>query len=1773
MTEQYMDARLDAELLLDFSRTVQNIDKFSQMLAELDSRFGSLEQRINSMGASLHALSNQARSQGNDLRRQIEQQINEIIAANGIVFHSFKDAPLHIKKETLQHVFSRITSELNRAVLRQIENITFQIDPKMATGIIPIGKDEFEALNKEIAKLVKEQIRNLTNNIRKSGIGVIDENVLSGLEVDIGRNTVMTIIRSIRDQILPILHNPNVITEGVTLTINARDVQQLVSKIKQNILSNLKFDVERAKTDNLQASLYNAARKIDNIVYGYAEELRRGLEKIDPRNVQVPVEEMSRRLRRYIAKDLGVDEKVFAEIFGSLRSGEVLGYELRRQIESLEKTIHNKLRANTSHLVSELRKDINQVEASVDVNLARYIIVEINKLQAQIVRKIREQIDKQFEYMKAEIETINTSPKQINRGARLRSMAQQAPRMIGGGTTIINNYIGDKKEDRDRKDISHLFGTDPYARRDAYFNRFGLQGAIINTIRHIMAGTIVGTPIMLLYQAFDAFKTSQLEMLKIMQNMALKPEYKLEDGRTDYGRIETEINELTPDLRRMSNFYAIGYDQMSQVAAIASRLTEDLTEAKKFTDVAAQIYRLDNESDLVETVAPGLEAILAQFKLSVWELDRVVTAFAVATNVTKATSDEIIKALSRSGASLRAAGLSVEEAVAINALAIQTSGLTGENIGNAMKTIAARLVLPSVVEKLESYGIEAFELDELGIKRRRSLIDILADTAELYYNKYISDEALLNLLLGEAGAYQYSKLLSFIEQMHRAGIKDDSQLTYWRIINQIEEWQKNPEFVQEMLSRTLSSPIVTLERSGVSVTNALASVIEELTPEIQNLARVITNLSEGISEHSALIADLINVLANALVGYLTFLGGRKVVEWGGYEKYFNRSTMEQRFFGGRTLTGRQIEGNIRFIESVVAGSAFMEMLNNREFYRKAMDNDLLRFYFEELSNLNDQRKEEIRRYIKDSGTQIDTLADFLMVLDESRGYSPPPKEERTVEDLHRLSSYNAYMMTQNKNASKVFAEEFIKHLEFSLSDREYFETVNRDYGGMIAKLADFDDVKRKEFEKFLLENYSTSDKQIRDFEGLNMALLEFEERNRKAAVEARRNSDAYKALAKSINEVADSTKRINKNSFQPLLDFLDDIPHKARGAASALGNVARSVVSFAMQIMGFAALGEIISSNFKWLALSPTQREIESLQMSTTTLAEEYVRYMNSNPIVRFFWDKIYAHREILEPFIAGNNFVNYDEIMNFKSDFERWLRETYGTSDINRAIEEENKRREQQAREKGLEGIYDEATLDELTRKFLTETGQLERLQKLQEKEFIEQYKKFAISEMEQNKRREAAERARKAWEARLWEEYGPGWYSFEDLKNRILEDQKLKQYEGQIKVLESVLNGVKTDSEEYMRLRIEAIQKEREAYREVMAELREYIQEIEKSMKLLEELGEDKTIDPETGEEVYTAKYQQLMDELRANKEKEENLKKEFEVQDKQLELEALRIETEFYINNAQRMFSRIMSQKQLSDTISAVLMHTESREYFDTLISNTVAAISEMRRELENLRGRSLADPDGKLRDAVLSLENQIASAELEVKNLRLQRLASWRRDYDRAIGEIEVQSLRQQVALGAVSDDNPALRAIRIRELMARRNEIEKIIARLESEKALAQSEQELEQIMRDIRDLTKQSLQAQLGIYQELKSSSGTFNLPEGVQVMTQFDYLMSKGTHRQLTIQSGDMYVTVVLPNVTSTSGTQLRDIGFELGRGLAQGRMASLRNQINASPWSYRSY
>lgn len=1760
---------LGAEILMDFSKSIENVEKYSQSVEGLNSDLGRLEGRLEALKGFLNSTA--STNTTNNLKANIEAQIKRAVMENGVVIESVGDKPFVIKKDVMASINRKIESELNSTLAKQAESIKLKLDPsaKNATTTT-VGANHFDDFNNEVANMVKNQMAQFNRELKKMNVSGLSTEDLQGMSLTVGKDTVRSIIASVKREIKPILENPVVDTEGIQLKVTAADTKRITNSITSAISRKL-AETGDAGLDIKGASLAGLNSTLAKIVNDQINTLNKNLSKMDLGTLNRPVQDLNDRTRALVADQIGMTREQLDKSNFRMTNAQIDTVHIQESFNKMGTAYNKRVTQMSNEMSKEVIEQIKRVSFDVMPGIQYELNDQLKSINNALMRKLRQQIDQQMKHIQAEIEAAGIGPTDLHRTNALR--ANFGPRTPGVGgrvsnTTNITNYNYNNGARQSSNVLqnptpSSSYG-DPYARRDAHFASMGFESAITNTLRHIAAGTMVGAPILAVYQAINSFKETQLEYLKIFQNYALKDNFKGPDGKPDYALAQSEVEKLMPDVKRMSNFYAIDYSTMSQVAAVSSRLTNSAEEAKQFMDYASMIYRLDNEGDIVNDIAPGLEAIMGQFGKSVWEMDEVVKAFAYATNVTKATTEELMAGLSRSGSTFNAAGIDVTTATMMMATAVQATGLSGADVGNMFKTLNTRLGMKSTRNKLEDdFGIDVYETDDRGRRVRRDGADILTDIANLVATKPvgIGDDLLDELLMSVAGGHQIGKVRAFIESMNTAGkavTNPDTGETFSpiNVLKMAEEARKQEmEDVLAMVQHSLDNPAISMDRAGVAVNTALTSILEEMAPTIESLADGIVNLSNFVQKNSDTIASLIGVLMNAAVGFAAVQGVKWVGGKTGFKTHQENAGVMDNIFGAPTTFGRGgTESNIRNLTTIM-GDELSAITNktNKSFglVSAAMATPLLAPIFQELSDMDERRAKQVEEYNDDrrGGARVNSMGDLASLLQESRGYNNGDMGE---DETRARGNQAVRAMAERAELRYMFSDSMrdaIQYLDTDLDNGQNKDKVQRTMGTFARMdLGDFDN-----FARFLEEDGQRNGTRLRNIQDLTDAYGRYSTMQRTVMDLNRQQNPQLEAINNSYAEINRQLNRQSSNrSFN---DFLTTSRRNVTALSGSLMSLGKSIGSMGAQMAMFMAIGDVISGNISYGAMTETQRKESNVSMANKhneSFMEYYDTLTNKDSS---FTDKLAAFLEpgtvgiyngIVDMFTKGDAKTDITDF--FKSMFQskEALREMYGTDDL-----------EKIRKETGM-------TTKQITDSVNKHLGLYDELQEAQEKSFYEEYNQFRNDQELQERRKQEAIDSRNAYTKQLLESGATG-YTKGSVMESVEADLKKAKEEGSMEEIKALLNGVKTNSQAYYDILIGNLQKEIDTYDKYLSDIEASIAEREALLADIPKLDEEGNPSKE---------YKKIKEELEELRGVRDDVAKETEKARQQALLEQKKAKFDRFMSGFNERVSVASFNKYMDEFNRDMTTVSGSREEIErskAINRNERAEIESRISELQANRGN---DVNGVVADQIREWQKKLADNTKEMSQIMLNSLGVYQDKIDRTNAATELKMLQAQVASGITDSNDPALKAVRLGLLSEQQGTVNSQISELQ--KALADAgnfdPDYRDALEKQLVEYQKQSLQIQLEQLQEMKASRGTFNLPDGVRVMSQLDYVMGQGSHSQYTVQSGDTYVTVVMPNVTgTTSQATLNSIGQNLGQGINQGRTANMRGQISSNPGNYR--
>jgi hypothetical protein len=1748
---------IGADIVLEFQQSINNVQLFGQAMEGLDTKFGNMERRIDGMRSSLSSLSSQvSRGSGNNLRTQLTQELNTLIASNGVVLSKIGNTPFKVKADTLRNVFAKVENELNAKLAQSYQNISLEVAPNLQVGKIPLDKTDLDEVNKAIARLVKVQLNNLVSAMRKSGAGMISAQDLSSIQLHIGKDTVQQIINRIKDHIKTILLNPNLGT-GASFTITDADMNKVFTSIKTKIKGSLDDAIAKINGGSPRNILPNNVQaiytSINTIAKEYITSVTRGINSMGHSSMTVPLGQVSKQLQQSMAKHLGVDMQSFQQQFANHKftNADISTANLRNQFGKLEQALNKKIGGGLADEVKAMVAQINGVNINYSPKLHRHLIQEIGRINNSIVKKIREQIDIQFLHMNAEINSVQVNPKDINRIRRVRDM----------GRVDVDPQTRQPISNNQNKALAN----DPYAKRDNFMNGFGLQGAMTNTFRHILAGSMVGAPMMMLYQALESFKVSQLESVKMFSNLMLKDEYKVKDSSgnstadIDFQKVSTDIQEVKPYLDNAAEFYAMPKADTYQVGSVGARVSDNITQLQEFVNVVGQIRAIDYEANPVTQIAPGVEAFKGQFGLAIGEMgDRVVKPLAVATNKTNASTANVLDVIKRSGSAFKSANISPEMAIAFGSVTAQQTGQSGSTVGNFYSNSLKKLTAPESKAYLEDLGIQVINPKNGSM---RDGTDILREIADKFNNS--PDGTSRDLIQKVFGSYQGTRAGATLDAMDSqyGGIDKLAE-----IMKAYEAWgigstdKSSPQYKRgesefgQMMQNQTQAPIITMDRAGVSMNLAMVSIMEEFTPAIVKVSEELTQMSQKVRDNSGAIAQFIGILSSALIGLATVKGIKSLYGKSGITGRAEDMRTKDMLFGNRSaVKGWQRDSVLGGLTSVHNQDLLNGSVGNRRFVNKALKDKDLAPYVQHLANMKPEDITRMNAYIKDNGLMVANHKELLMASHESRGYQIPE-----TDPLKRQgnASRSASLLVNPKNAH--VDQGFMQNFVTELRDTQKFSQLGQTQHGanVLGFMSGIDDKGLEGFNAHISDMHGKTGKVITDVHGLSNAVSDYKKQQSLAREEMRRTSGEYTRMSEAIN-------RTGRGSLgQKGAGALGGLSALGRGAMGSIGGMAMGGLAGIGMGAVYALVGEAIKGVAYNVSTSVEERDMDEKQRAVDevnkTMKDTHLNGWNRG------WSQTgQMWNGISDMFKEGNVEVDAGDVVRTQTELDKFVKDKYGKDlssykksewslDMKAFVDEQTKATKDDKNPFTERGMITE---------FLNQGGDGSRakeLQKVQGEKFKRDYD-IQLKEQINQKVLQAeviAVREKRYNEATAKEDYS--YYDYEERNTAVQTKVKNIDTANSVETLQKLLGGMSTDSEEYITLRRAQSDKLKEVYQDELKNLDEIIAGIKLQIVDAKKAGDTEKVGSLESQLVQRGKDKQKADA-------------DYKVTDLQNDVTNKQNEFDTHVNNVTRNLSLIDGKYNQRDTANALTMDRNSSGFVDANIASEKAKIEELKPQLEQLKSSATTDDEiKKLAPQIQQLEGTIQQSKVKIRDLSLTKVGIYKQGLNDQLEQMSVDYMQAKADSKITDDNNPYLRNLRIDQYNKQVGTFGGIISDKQKELAGTSDPEAQKSIQREIRDLQRQSLTAQLGILDEMKNTGGTFNMPENVKAMTYYEYLTKNNTHSTYTVQGGDTNVTVTLPNISDgTSTERIKQIGKALGEGMNEGK--NLRLQKQANPFGYR--
>lgn len=278
------------------------------------------------------------------------------------------------------------------------------------------------------------------------------------------------------------------------------------------------------------------------------------------------------------------------------------------------------------------------------------------------------------------------------------------------------------------------------------------------------------------------------------------------------------------------------------------------------TKTALELVRISGAEQ--EKVIGGLTAAYNAFSSSGLTFTKIAEKLVNVDNKTTTSVEGLVDVLSRASSTAKLTGTSFEELLAVTATLKDITARSESVIGNAYRSISARLIDPKVLQNLEELGVKTREFDGGPLLKT---IGILTNVGEKL--KEIADPSLqTEIVKSISGLYQFDQLTALIGALQDV---NNLQGIYAKNIEASTEKSDNFNKSNEAFSNTLINKFnavdVTIQQvlnslGKIGVKNPLGSLLDSITEIGEGFTKFIDGDSFGSSIAQAFVKGFGGVL-------------------------------------------------------------------------------------------------------------------------------------------------------------------------------------------------------------------------------------------------------------------------------------------------------------------------------------------------------------------------------------------------------------------------------------------------------------------------------------------------------------------------------------------------------------------------------------------------------------------------------------------------------------------------------------------------------------------------------------------------------------------------------------------------------------------------------------------------------------------------------------------------------------------------------------------------
>lgn len=227
-------------------------------------------------------------------------------------------------------------------------------------------------------------------------------------------------------------------------------------------------------------------------------------------------------------------------------------------------------------------------------------------------------------------------------------------------------------------------------------------------------------------------------------------------GKQDIGAVKNEFKELSASAAK----YGASNKDILESARLWGRMYKDQATVNVLTAQSAKLAVADNFS--VQESTKAVEAAMFQFGIQARNAtealsasNKIIDVYTKLSHNAGVSAQDLARGVERTGAVAHQAGMDFEFLNALIAEGTRATALSGQEIGNMLKTLIGSFRDKKAVAALSELGISITKTGEDGVEKFRSVQDVLLDVA---VQAQTTDLDLQKLFKGiSGGKFQWSK--------------------------------------------------------------------------------------------------------------------------------------------------------------------------------------------------------------------------------------------------------------------------------------------------------------------------------------------------------------------------------------------------------------------------------------------------------------------------------------------------------------------------------------------------------------------------------------------------------------------------------------------------------------------------------------------------------------------------------------------------------------------------------------------------------------------------------------------------------------------------------------------------------------------------------------------------------------------------------------------------------------------------------------------------------